>query len=189
MVETSTARRGGTRNSPVGRTLRGDGAPTVSLDEVEHEMTIELPPSGSRGRWMPGGLMVRGVMRVIAGLYRATGGRSGGSALLLTTVGARSGEQRVASLRRFDDGDGRWLVVGSAGGAAKHPAWIHNLARSPDKVWVDVGRERHKVTPELLHGDERATAWERIVADAPQFAGYLQQTDRELPVVRLTRES
>jgi len=161
----------------------------VSLDEVEHEMTIELPPSGSRGRWMPGGPMVRGAMRVIAGLYRATGGRSGGSALLLTTVGARSGEQRVASLRRFDDGDGRWLVVGSAGGAAKHPAWIHNLARSPDKVWVDVGRERHKVTPELLHGDERATAWERIVVDAPQFAGYLQQTDRELPVVRLTRET
>jgi deazaflavin-dependent oxidoreductase (nitroreductase family) len=126
-------------------------------------------------------------MRLIAALYRATGGRSGGSALMLTTVGARSGEQRVASLRRFDDGDGRWLVVGSAGGAAKHPAWFHNLAQSPDKVWVDVGRDRYKVTPELLQGDERATAWARIVAEAPQFGGYLTQTDRELPVVRLTR--
>jgi deazaflavin-dependent oxidoreductase (nitroreductase family) len=153
------------------------------------EMTIEVPPSGSRGRRMPGGRIVRGAMRVIAALYRATGGRSGGSSLLLTTLGARSGAQRVASLRRFDDGDGRWLVVGSAGGAAKHPAWIHNLAHSPDKVWIDVGRDRHKVTPELLHGEERATAWERIVAEAPQFGGYLQQTDREIPVVRLTRES
>jgi deazaflavin-dependent oxidoreductase (nitroreductase family) len=152
-------------------------------------MTFEVPPSGSRGRRMPGGRILRGGMRLVAGLYRATGGRSGGSALLLTTVGARSGEQRVASVRRFDEGEGRWLVVGSAGGAAKHPAWIHNLARNPDKVWVDVGRNRYKVTPELLRDDERATAWERIVAEAPQFAGYLQQTDREIPVVRLTRES
>jgi deazaflavin-dependent oxidoreductase (nitroreductase family) len=152
-------------------------------------MTFEVPPSGSRGRRMPGGRILRGGMRLVAGLYRATGGRSGGSALLLTTVGARSGEQRVASVRRFDEGEGRWLVVGSAGGAAKHPAWIHNLARNPDKVWVDVGRDRYKVTPELLRDDERATAWERIVAEAPQFAGYLQQTDREIPVVRLTRES
>src|SRR5438552_12858876 len=102
-------------------------------------MTIEVPPSASRGRRMPGGPIVRGAMRVMAGLYRATGGRAGGRALLLTTEGARSGEQRIAWLRRFDDGDGRWLVVGSAAGAAKHPAWIHNLARSPDKVWVDVG--------------------------------------------------
>jgi deazaflavin-dependent oxidoreductase (nitroreductase family) len=138
---------------------------------------------------MPGGRILRGGMHLVAGLYRATGGRSSGSALLLTTVGARSGEQRVASLRRFDEGDGLWLVVGSAGGAAKHPAWIHNLARSPDRVWVDVGRDRYKVTPELLSGDERATAWEGIVGEAPQYAGYLQQTDREIPVVRLTRES
>ena len=143
-------------------------------------MTIEVPPSGSRGRRMPGGRILRGGMRLVAGLYRATGGRSSGHALMLTTVGARSGEQRVANVRRFDERDGRWLVVGSAGGAAKHPAWIHNLARNPDKVWVDVGRDRYKVTPELLRGDERATEWERIVAEVPQFAGYPQQTDREI---------
>jgi deazaflavin-dependent oxidoreductase (nitroreductase family) len=152
-------------------------------------MTIEVPPSGSRGRRMPVGRILRGGMRLVAGLYRATGGRSSGSAMLLTTVGARSGEQRVASVRRFDEGDGQWLVVGSAGGAAKHPAWIHNLARNPDKVWVEVGRDRYKVTPKLLSGDERATAWQRVVDEAPNFAGYLEQTDRELPVVRLTRES
>ena len=152
-------------------------------------MTIEVPPPGSRGRRMPGGRMVRGMMRVAAGLYRATGGRSGSSALLLTTVGARSGENRVAWLRRFDEPGGRWLVVGSAGGTAKQPSWVHNLAHSPDKVWVEIGRDRFKVTPELVHGDERSTAWERIVAEAPQFAGYLETTDRELPIVRLTRES
>jgi deazaflavin-dependent oxidoreductase (nitroreductase family) len=129
------------------------------------------------------------MMRMAAGLYRATGGRSGKTALLLTTVGARSGEPRVASLRRFDEGDGRWLVVGSKGGAAQHPAWVHNLAKNPDRVWVEVGRERFKVTPQLVLGDERAVAWDRIVKEAPQFAGYLDKTDREIPVVRLTREA
>jgi len=127
------------------------------------------------------------MMRMAAGMYRMTGGRSARNALLLTTVGARSGESRVASLRRFDEGEGQWLVVGSKGGSAQHPAWIHNLARNPDKVSIEIGRHRYKVTPELLHGDERAAAWNRVVAEAPQFAGYLEKTDREIPVVRLTR--
>jgi deazaflavin-dependent oxidoreductase (nitroreductase family) len=151
-------------------------------------VTIKVPPSGSRGSRFPGGRLVRGMMRMAAGVYRATGGRSSRNALLLTTIGARSGEPRVASLRRFDEGDGRWLVVGSKGGTAAHPAWIHNLARNPDRVWVEVGRDRFKVTPELLQGDERASAWSRVVAEAPQFGGYLEKTDREIPVVRLTRE-
>jgi len=151
-------------------------------------MTIRVPPSGSRGKQFPGGPMVRGLMRMVAGLYRVTGGRSASTSLLLTTEGAKSGKPRVASLRRFDEGDGRWLVVGSKGGSAAHPAWVYNLARHPDRVWVEVGRHRVKVTPHILEGEERAAAWTRVVAEAPQFAGYLDATDRELPIVRLTRE-
>ena len=126
---------------------------------------------------------------MMAGLYRRTGGRASPNALILTTIGARSGEQRTASLRRFADGDGRWLIVGSFGGSAKNPAWLANLARNPDQVWAEVGRDKFKVTPELLHGDERAAAWLRIVKEAPQFGGYEHKTDREIPVVRLRRDS
>jgi deazaflavin-dependent oxidoreductase (nitroreductase family) len=132
--------------------------------------------------------MARVGSRLIAGLYRMTGGRSGRHALLITTVGARSGEQRVAFVARFDEGDGRWLIVGSVGGAAWNPAWVHNLAANPDKVWIEVGRDRFKVRPEILAGEERAAAWKRIVAEAPQFGSYEHKTDREIPVVRLTRE-
>ena len=124
----------------------------------------------------------------MARLYRASGGRIGGHrTLLLTTVGARSGERRIASLRRFEEGSGRWLVVGSKGGAAEHPAWVFNLVRNPNQVWAEVDRDRFKVTPEVLVGEERAAAWRRIVAEAPQFGGYETKTDREIPVVRLTR--
>jgi deazaflavin-dependent oxidoreductase (nitroreductase family) len=139
---------------------------------------------------MPSGRVLRFGTSIIAWLYRATGGRIGGhQTLLLETIGARSGEHRTASLRRFEDGPGRWLVVASAGGAAKHPSWLINLVHDPDQVWAEVDRDRFKVTPELIGGDERPTAWQRIVAEAPQFGKYEHTTDREIPVVRLTRET
>jgi deazaflavin-dependent oxidoreductase (nitroreductase family) len=151
-------------------------------------MTLRVPEPGTHGARMPRGAAARASSRLAAGLYRMTGGRIGRTALLLTTVGARSGESRVAWVRRFDDGDGRWLVVGSAGGSARNPGWVHNLAANPDKIAIEIGRDRYEVWPEILAGDERATAWRRIVAEAPQFAGYETKTDREVPVIRLTAE-
>jgi deazaflavin-dependent oxidoreductase (nitroreductase family) len=124
----------------------------------------------------------------MAGLYRMTGGRSQRSALLITTVGARSGERRTASIRRFDDGPGRWLVVGSAGGSARNPGWLYNLEAHPEQVWVEIGRDRFKVRPEILADEERDGAWKRVVAEAPTFGSYEHKTDRRIPVIRLTAE-
>jgi deazaflavin-dependent oxidoreductase (nitroreductase family) len=153
-------------------------------------MTNEIPPNGTHGARMPRGRVLRFGTRFMATIYRASGGAIGGHhALLLMTVGARSGEHRTASVRRFEDGPGRWLVVASAGGAAQHPSWLINLVHNPDKVSAEVDRDRFKVTPEVLGDDERATAWRRIVAEAPQFGKYETTTDREIPVVRLTRQA
>jgi F420H(2)-dependent quinone reductase len=41
------------------------------------------------------------------------------------------------------------------------------------------------VTPQTLTGEDRAAVWERITRERPNFAGYEQKTDREIPVVRL----
>jgi deazaflavin-dependent oxidoreductase (nitroreductase family) len=126
---------------------------------------------------------------VAALLYRLTAGRVvGRHGLLLTTVGARSGARRTVYLRRFDDGDG-WLVAASAGGAARHPAWLVNLSHHPDQVWVEVGRDRLRVAPEILRAEHRAAAWRRIVGEAHRFDGYQRRTDREIPVVRLSPEA
>jgi len=152
-------------------------------------MAMELPPQGTTGGRGFSGRPARISNRMMAAIYRWTGGRAAPTTVLLTTVGAKSGEPRVASMRRFDDGKGRWLAVGSAGGGAKHPAWAFNLARNPDKVWIEVGRRRIKVRPELLRGEERAAAWQRIVAEASNFRAYETKTDREIPVFRLTAEA
>lgn len=41
------------------------------------------------------------------------------------------------------------------------------------------------VIAEQLHGAERAESWRQIAAAAPQFRKYQEQTDRELPLIRL----
>lgn len=96
------------------------------------------------------------------------------------------GRQRTAMLFRLTEGDGRLLVIGSNAGAARHPAWFINLARNPDQLSVPVGRETVKVRPELLAGAERTEALQRILAAAPGYGPYEGQTDRQIPIMRLT---
>ena len=122
--------------------------------------------------------------------FRANKGKVGGNfantpLLLLTTVGAKSGQKREAHLTAFPDGDG-WLVVASRGGSAGHPAWYLNMARHPDQVWVQVSSRRTRVKPESLKGAARAKAWQRVVSEYPNYSHYEEKTDREIPVVRLT---
>jgi len=53
-------------------------------------------------------------------------------------------------------------------------------------VWVEVAGTRHHVTVEQLADEQREQAWERVVTRAPNFKAYLNKTDRELPILRLT---
>jgi deazaflavin-dependent oxidoreductase (nitroreductase family) len=106
--------------------------------------------------------------------------------VLLTTVGAKTGKEHTHVLGGFADGDDAWLVVASKGGAATHPAWFINLAKSPDKIWLQVGDRKLAVKAESLQGAEREAALARVAAIAPRYGEYQVKTDREIPVVRLT---
>ena len=105
--------------------------------------------------------------------------------LMLRSVGAKSGDLRDAVLFYVPDGD-RWVIIGSVGGAPKHPAWVHNLRANP-RAWVFVNRERHPVEAEFLDGEERERLW---VAAAAVWPPYLEYADRARPrrieVIRLT---
>jgi deazaflavin-dependent oxidoreductase (nitroreductase family) len=127
------------------------------------------------------------MMAVVRRVHRLTGSRMGGRPLLyLTTIGAKSGQPRTAVVMPFPDGDDAWLIVASKGGTADHPAWFYNLAKHPDRVEIEIEGRRTAVTPRTLTGEERAAAWQRITTERPNFAGYEQKTDREIPVIRLT---
>jgi deazaflavin-dependent oxidoreductase (nitroreductase family) len=106
--------------------------------------------------------------------------------LVLTTVGRKSGLERMTPVGWFPGADGSWLIVASAAGAPGNPAWYYNLAAHPDQVRIDVDGKTIDVRAEQLHGPERVEAWEQITAAAPRFAQYQVKTDRVLPIIRLT---
>jgi deazaflavin-dependent oxidoreductase (nitroreductase family) len=134
--------------------------------------------SGAVGRW---------VQRVMMGVHRRNGWKFQGMNLLfLTTVGSRSGAERVNPVAWFPAGNGSWLIVASAGGAARNPDWFHNIAAHPDRVRVELADQKTAVTAEQLTGPDREAAWAQIIAAQPRYAKYQQKTDRQLPVIRLT---
>jgi len=106
--------------------------------------------------------------------------------VLVTTIGARTGVERTHVLGGFKDKDDSWLIVASNAGAAAHPQWFINLAKHPDKVWLEVGNQKFNVQPAELRGAEYEDAYSRIAAAAPGYAKYRKVTDRQIPVIRLT---
>ncbi|GIH73464.1 cation-binding protein [Sphaerimonospora thailandensis] len=128
--------------------------------------------------------------RPIVEEFRANGGRvgglfEGGDLLLLTTVGAKSGREHTTPLGYVRDGD-RLLVVASAGGSPRHPAWYHNLLEHP-MVEVEVGTETFGAIAVPAEGAERDRLFEEIVRVAPGYADYQVGVERRLPVVALER--
>ncbi|BCB78226.1 nitroreductase family deazaflavin-dependent oxidoreductase [Phytohabitans flavus] len=143
--------------------------------------------SGTRGARQPRGKLLVWFNKLVINRIRRSGGKvMGMNALVLTTVGAKSGIERRTPVGWFPGGDGRWLIVASAAGAPKNPAWYHNLAAHPDRAQVEVGGRTVAVVAEQLNGAEREEAWRQITAAAPRFAEYQDKTDRELPIIRLT---
>jgi deazaflavin-dependent oxidoreductase (nitroreductase family) len=144
---------------------------------------------GTRGNRQPKGRSLRWFNTVMARRMRRSGGGRimGLDALVLTTVGRRSGIERTNPVGWFPGPDSSWLVVASANGAVDNPAWYYNLAAHPDSVRIEVDGRTVDVDAQQLHGAEREQAWQRITSAAPRFGQYQHKTDRELPIIRLTR--
>jgi deazaflavin-dependent oxidoreductase (nitroreductase family) len=144
---------------------------------------------GTRGNRQPKGRLMRwGNTLMTRRMRRRAGGKMMGfNALILTTIGRRSGIERTNPVGWFPGPDGSWLIVASANGAVDNPAWYYNLAAHPDRVRIEVDGHTVEVTAEQLHGAEREQAWQQITTAAPRFGQYQHKTDRELPVIRLTR--
>src|SRR6266550_3269395 len=114
-------------------------------------MSTTLTPSGTRGGTMPHipGFLNNAIFFIFRGRPF-----SGLRLLRLTTIGARSGRPRRSTLGYFAESD---------------RAWVFNLAKHPDQVWVELDRQKIKVRPETLQGEERASMWRRVVAAAPNY--------------------
>ena len=147
--------------------------------------------NGTRGARQPGGRFLRWINKWMMSRIRRTGKVPFMSfnALVLTTIGHKSGAERSTPVGWFPGEDGSWLIVASAAGAAKNPGWYYNLAAHPDKVQIEMAGRKGAVIAEQLSGAEREKAWQAIASASAQFAQYQQKTDRELPIIRLRPRS
>ena len=115
--------------------------------------------------------------------FRANGGKVGGQfegfpLLLLTSTGAKSGEQRVNPVAYFDIDDSIYVVASSAG-RDRDPSWAFNIRAHPEAS-VEIGTDPPRpVTARELPRDERDRIYDVVVQRAPGFGDYQRQTDRE----------
>jgi deazaflavin-dependent oxidoreductase (nitroreductase family) len=123
-------------------------------------------------------------------LYRRTGGRIAGRfsnqpMMLLTTTGRRSGQPRVTPLLCIRDG-GRFLAVASFGGDDRDPQWFKNLQANPEAT-IELHGETIPVQARVAAPEEKKTLWPTVLAAYKGYAYYQRRTDRDIPVVILTR--
>lgn len=105
----------------------------------------------------------------------------------LTTTGARTGRSRTVTLYAWEDGEAL-VIVGSLGGAPRHPAWVHNL-RSHPHATVKHGEQSDGVTArEVEEPGERERLWRLVVDRFPLYETYQRRTDRRIPLFVLARE-
>ena len=123
--------------------------------------------------------------------FRANDGKVGGMfagapMLLLTTTGAKSGQQRVNPLVFTRDRD-RVVIIASYGGAPKNPAWFNNLTANPEVTVELPGGETFAARAVVASGEERDRLFNAQAELMPNFKEYQEKTSRLIPVVTLER--
>jgi len=105
--------------------------------------------------------------------------------VVLTSLGARSGEPREVPLAYFTDGDDVILIASNYGGT-RHPAWYHNLRAHPE-CELHIGPRGGRFVTRETDGDDRDRLY-RLAAErlAHVFALHEKRSgDRAIPVMRL----
>jgi len=105
--------------------------------------------------------------------------------LTLTATGRRSGKPRSVHLACVEH-EGDYLVVASAMGQEKHPAWSYNIEANPE-VELQLKGERFKARARVLLDAEKEEVWDTLRQAIPQIYVYENRTDRNIRVFRLTR--
>jgi deazaflavin-dependent oxidoreductase (nitroreductase family) len=122
--------------------------------------------------------------------FRASGGRlaafGDAPVLLLTTVGAKTGQRRTSPMMYLaGDDPGTVYVFASNAGAATDPVWLRNVVAHPNELVVEIGGRTRAATGEVLPEPERIRVFDIQAALYPGFAAYQRATARPTPVVAL----
>jgi deazaflavin-dependent oxidoreductase (nitroreductase family) len=123
--------------------------------------------------------------------FRENAGKVGGpfegkTLLILHTIGAKSGQERINPVAYTTDGD-RFVIIASKGGAPTNPDWYYNIVANP-QVTVEAGTEQLTARASISTEPERTRLYNKMVETMPGFADYKNKTTRIIPVIILSRE-
>ena len=121
-------------------------------------------------------------------LYERSGGKEGTTlrdtglpVIIVTHKGNKTGAIRKTPLMRVEDG-GKYVLVGSVGGAPQDPVWVYNLRANPEVEIRDHMVAQPMRVREVKDEAERARLWKLAVAAFPPYADYQAKTTRRIPV-------
>lgn len=115
--------------------------------------------------------------------FTAVGGPARAPNLILTVIGRRSGKSYRLGLI-YGESEGRYIVIGSKGGAPEHPAWFLNLVANPE-VQVQIRERSFHAKARVATGGERAVLWKMMIGLFGGYADVQKNTEREFPVIVL----
>ena len=130
--------------------------------------TVDQAPS-TPSPWLPPRWFIRGAWVVHRAIHRFSGGRRGLSLpkpgnrfgnLKLTTIGRRSGTERVAILGYVEDGP-NLVTLAMNGWGSPDPAWWLNLQARPEAS-VELKTGRRPVRARAAVGTERDRLWAKV---------------------------
>lgn len=112
----------------------------------------------------------RPVFRLTKGRHTFASLVSGIPVVMLTTIGARSGQPRTVPVLGLPT-EGGLAVIASNFGQHRHPAWYHNLRAQPEgTVTVDGTSRRFRAVE--AEGDRRARIWQEGLRVYPGWSQY-----------------
>ncbi len=134
----------------------------------------------------------RQFMRLQVYMYRRSGGKRMNRVrrmpiLLLTTIGRKSGRERVTPVMFIRDGD-NYVITASNNGAEENPGWFANLQADP-KVKIEVDGVSKNVIARKASAEERSRLWPQLVRQAHFFEDYQKKAKRDIPMVILTPQN
>jgi deazaflavin-dependent oxidoreductase (nitroreductase family) len=149
------------------------------------------PVTATKPPRMPPRWFVRTAWYAHRGYYRLTGGRRGlwepkpgkWGTMRLTTVGRKSGIERVAILGYYEDGD-NLVTMAMNGWGEGEPAWWLNLQARPDTT-VELKGGVYPVRGRAAEGEERERLWAKWGEFGDDVDAYSKRRSTETAVVVL----
>lgn len=159
------------------------------LKRVYHTMVVKFACTRI-GSWMVLHVfnpLDRWLMRWSNGALNSSAGTNFDVALLRCT-GAKSGQPRDVPLLATPLGD-QFVLIASATGQEKNPAWYYNLKANPECSLLVRPHGEIECVAHEAEGEERERAWAAANARYSGFATYQGRTRRRVPVMILTPRS